>query len=71
MTESEYTSDFVYFLGRCFSVYYRPGAYLSFGVHIGRDLELHFLWWILMLMPEGKGKDLEEADNYYLKGIEP
>jgi len=53
------------------SVYCRPGAYISFGVHIGRDIELHLLWWIVILMSTEKGRELEEADKYYLEGIEP
>lgn len=55
----------------CLSVYMRPGWYVSLGVHIGQDIELHLLWWIVMLMPAWKGRELQEADRYYLEGIEP
>lgn len=68
---SEYWSWFWY-LGRvCLSVYCRPGWYVSLGVHVGRDIELHMLWFIVILTSREKGKGLEEADRYYLEGIEP
>ena len=53
------------------SVFVRPGAYFSLGVHIGRDIELHLLWWIVMLTDADRGRELEEADEWYLKGVEP
>jgi len=68
---SEYTSRFWYFGRYCLNVYCRPGAYVSLGVHIGTDLELHFLWWIVILTSAVKGRELEEADAYYLEGSEP
>jgi hypothetical protein len=66
-----YRSRFWYWWKLCFSVYYRPGWYVSLGVHIGRDLELHLLWWIVMLLSRERGYELEEADRWYLKGEEP
>jgi hypothetical protein len=61
-----------WYVGRvCLNVYCRPGWYVSLGVHIGRDIELHLLWFIVILMGAEKGKALEDADKWYQKGIEP
>jgi len=51
--------------------YCRPGRYISLGFHIGNDVELHFINDIWILTSREKGKELEEADRYYLEGIEP
>lgn len=44
---------------------------MSLGVHIGSDLELHLLWFIVILTSAVKGRELQGADEYYLKGEEP
>lgn len=75
----EYRSWFWYWGKVCLSVYQRFPKdwldlrtwYFSLGVHVGSDVELHLLWWIVMLMPAWRGRELEEADRYYQEGIEP
>jgi len=68
---SEYQSWFWYWRKWCLQAYHRPGRYISLGFHIGNDAELHFINDIWILTSREKGKELEEADKYYLEGIEP
>lgn len=68
---NSYWSSFWYFWRLCLSVYYRPGWYMSLGVHIGSEVELHLLWWIVILSSAEWARGMQEADEYYCDGIEP
>ena len=49
----------------------RPGWYVSLGVHVGAEVELHVGWCILIVSSAEWARGMEEADRYYLEGIEP
>ena len=68
---SEYWSKYWYLGKLCVSLFVRPGWYVSLGVHVGAEVELHLGWCILIVSSAEWARGMEEADRYYLEGIEP